>query len=308
MGRQGVLITYPMKKMHDTNDLVVGVDIGGSHISACIVDIHAREIHRQTAVHFPVDARGNPADILDRWAECILTSVQMTGMPVRSVGMALPGPFDYENGISYIKGLDKYEQLYGYHVKTELSKRLLIQPEHIRMKNDATCFLIGERAFGKAKQADNVVGITLGTGLGSCWAHDGRTEDGDLWCFPYKGSHAEEHISTRWILDQYEIAYGQPAFDVKEIAEKAETDLRVAAIFKAYGKSLGEVIGLRYGGDYPEKVVFSGGITNIWHLFAPSLAAALHSFGPEIELEVSELQEVSAMAGAAMLWSERNIT
>jgi hypothetical protein len=54
--------------------------------------------------------------------------------------------------------------------------------------------------------------------------------------------------------------------------------------------------------------VFIGGITNIWHLFAPSLAAALHSFGPEIELEVSELQEVSAMAGAAMLWSERNIT
>lgn len=297
-----------MKKIHDANDLVVGVDIGGSHISACMVDIQAREIHQQTEVHFPVDARGNPADILDRWAEAILASVQVSGQPVRSVGMALPGPFDYENGISYIKGLDKYEQLYGYNVKTELSNRLRIQPELIRMKNDATCFLMGERAFGKAKGTDNVVGITLGTGLGSCWAHDGRIEDGDLWCFPYKDSLAEDHISTRWILDQYEIAYGQPAFDVKEIAEKAETDLRVAAIFHAYGKSLGEVIGLRYGSDYPEKVVFSGGITNIWHLFAPSLAAALGSFGPEIELEVSELQEVSAMAGAAMLWSERNIT
>jgi glucokinase len=293
-----------MKNIHDTNDFVVGVDVGGSHISACCVDIHAGEIHHHTLVHLTVDSKGKPEDILDRWAEAILTSVQMTGMPVRSVGMALPGPFDYEKGISYIRGLGKYEQLYGCHVKNELSKRLLIQPEHIRMKNDATCFLMGERAFGKAKQIDNVVGITLGTGLGSCWFHDGRIEDGDLWCFLYEGSHAEDRVSTRWLLEQYENACGQRALDVKEIAEKAKTDPRAAAIFHAYGKSLGEVIGLRYAGDYPEKVVFGGGITNIWQLFAPSMAAAIGSFGTQIELEVSGLLEISAMAGAAMLWSE----
>ena len=79
----------------------------------------------------------------------------------------MPGPFDYEEGVSLITGLHKFESLYGLNVKELLAASLHIVPGMIQMNNDAICYLAGERKAGAVKDGSYVAGLTLGTGLGS---------------------------------------------------------------------------------------------------------------------------------------------
>ncbi len=73
----------------------------------------------------------------------------------------MPGPVDYERGICYIKDQGKYDQLYGLNIKDLLAARLGIPPDHIRMMNDALCFLKGEIAGGAIKGCKSALGLTL---------------------------------------------------------------------------------------------------------------------------------------------------
>ena len=64
----------------------------------------------------------------------------------------MPGPFDYEEGISYIAGNDKYEAFYGLNVKNMLADELKIKPSNILMKNDASCFFSRRSVRGCCKR------------------------------------------------------------------------------------------------------------------------------------------------------------
>src|SRR5699024_1768192 len=96
---------------------------------------------------------------------------------VRSIALAFPGPFDYEKGISWITGLDKFEALYGLNVKELLIKSLKevkyfnYSNTQIFMHNDATSFAFGENNQSKA---DRGAYFTIGTGFGSTFIEKGK--------------------------------------------------------------------------------------------------------------------------------------
>jgi glucokinase len=50
-------------------------------------------------------------------------------LPQVRIGISMPGPFDYENGICLIKGQNKYEALYGLYIKGLLADKLGIEPD-----------------------------------------------------------------------------------------------------------------------------------------------------------------------------------
>jgi glucokinase len=56
------------------------------------------------------------------------------------IGFAMPGPFDYEKGISWLNGNAKYETLYGYDLKLLLAEHLGVYKENIYFINDAAAF------------------------------------------------------------------------------------------------------------------------------------------------------------------------
>jgi len=63
----------------------------------------------------------------------------------------MPGPFDYVKGISYIRGVAKYENLYGINISDAVSVNLGIQDGFlIRFMNDASSFAVGEAWQGSA--------------------------------------------------------------------------------------------------------------------------------------------------------------
>src|SRR6187397_1253508 len=142
------------------DNMVLGVDIGGSHITAGLIDMETRTLRTDSIKRRKVNSADTAENIIAAWASLIK---EITGSSGVRIGIAMPGPFDYELGVSYIKGLEKYESLYGKNVKDLLAAALDIPAKHIRLKNDAGCFLQGETFAGSAKGYNSAIGLTIGT-------------------------------------------------------------------------------------------------------------------------------------------------
>ena len=126
------------------NNLVIGVDIGGTHITACMVDTDSGGIIDGACARGEIDPLQNMEHVIRSWAETIAACAKKHGSSINRLGIAMPGPFDYEKGISLITGLHKYECLYGLNVKQLLAAELGITSNSIRKMIDATAYLAGE--------------------------------------------------------------------------------------------------------------------------------------------------------------------
>src|SRR5699024_7000271 len=104
------------------------------------------------------------------------------------------------------------------NVKEELTERL--STPHILFINDAAAFLQGEVFYNQLTKHDKILGITLGTGLGSAvWAKGEKAFDADLWNSPYRNSIFEEHMVTRFLVKRFEELSGFAEKGFKEIIE-----------------------------------------------------------------------------------------
>lgn len=120
---------------------ITGVDIGGSHITVAAIDMDNRQCATESVSRQMVDSRSAAVELLDGWAAAIGRCAEMhdTGQ----IAIAMPGPFDYDAGVSYIKDQSKFDALYGINIKEALAARLSISADNILMDNDASCFLRG---------------------------------------------------------------------------------------------------------------------------------------------------------------------
>lgn len=101
----------------NSNSFVIGTDIGGSHITAGIIDACGGNLDDQLLIRSRMDTSGSVEYILNLWSATILKA--MNGREGRStkLGIAIPGPFNYDKGISLIQGQGKFDALYGLNVK-----------------------------------------------------------------------------------------------------------------------------------------------------------------------------------------------
>src|SRR6187431_2124409 len=119
------------------NKIVLGVDIGGSHITATMVDLERGNRIDNSEVREPVNAKGTVDEIISLWTDVINRAFVNQNISVKKMGIAMPGPFDYNKGIAWMKNQDKYDSLYGLNVKDLLAKSLHISPDCIKFLNDA---------------------------------------------------------------------------------------------------------------------------------------------------------------------------
>lgn len=284
------------------NYKVIGIDIGGSHITAGIVDLKSRKLVNNSLIRKHVNSKGSAEEILKTWTELIEQLFSNYPLIQKKIGMAIPGPFDYKNGICLIKGVDKFESLFNLNIKKLLAEKLQTTSENILMMNDASCFLKGEVFGGAAVSCDNVIGITLGTGLGSARFHSGQTFEGDLYSSPFKDGMSEDYVSNRWLLKRYRDITGNEAKNVKELCEKIAEDQRIKILFAEFGKNLGEVL-CGYAQKHKcETIVIGGNISNAWELFISETKSILDTLPKKVDIKKSELGEDGALIGAASLW------
>ncbi|MCY7420405.1 MAG: ROK family protein [Chitinophagaceae bacterium] len=286
------------------NKIVAGIDIGGSHITVALVDLKAHSIIPGSLIRRHVNSKGNTEQIIKEWTGAIANCKACHPDTSKKIGIAMPGPFDYKRGISLIKDLDKYEALYNLNVKELLADELQIEATDIFMMNDASCFLKGEVFGGAARDRNNVIGITLGTGLGSATFKDEIVYDGDLYYAPYKDSFAEEYLSTRWFIKRYKELSGTTVKNVKEIGQQIASDESASIVFAEFGYNLGEVLAAYIKKHNAENVVIGGNIINAWELFINEAKQVLQHYSLQVSLVKASLGEEAALMGAASLCAQ----
>ncbi len=282
-------------------DWITGIDIGGTHITVCQVNPATGVMKEESMTRYAVDPSLGADLVIKNWAAAIKACLTQAGMAAGRLGIAMPGPFDYEKGISYIKGLSKYESLYGLPVKKMLAEELGIVESDISMMNDALAYVRGECALGCARGARDVLGITLGTGLGSAIYRKGMMVEGDLYCFPFREGMAEDYCSARWFLRSYEAKTGLRLKGVKELALRANDELEALALFQEFGTTLGEILLSRYAEKLPSTLVIGGNIARAWYLFLPTLKEKLND---RCEIKLASLGEAAALIGASFCAAE----
>jgi glucokinase len=259
---------------------VIGVlDIGGTHVTSARVDLASSSVEPDSRCRIALA----PDETREELLGGILRAAASAASPeISRWGVAAAGPFDYESGVCWIRGVGKLEALYGVDLRLELVAHLgLADPGLVRFLNDADAFLLGEWWAGAARGHERAVGLTLGTGLGSAFLADGRIvlsgpgvfPGGDAHVVEFRGLPVEETISRRGLL----ASYGPDGpIDVKEIADRARSgEPRARRTFDELATALGEFLSPWLGDFAPTRVVVGGSIARAWDLFGSTLEGAL---------------------------------
>jgi glucokinase len=285
---------------------VLVYDVGGSHVSAAVCHLNTYRLG-------PIMSAPHPEEETSDAFVSMLHSLGIRASaglePVAGAELAFPGPFNFEAGISQMK--HKLPYLYGVDLRKEIASRFAWKPLQVQFLHDSAAFLLGEIGAGAARGVARAVGITLGTGIGSAFAVDGRvvTEGrgvppgGELWDLPYEGGIIEDSVSTRAIQGNYKRRTGQSR-EVAELAEAVDTDPAAAEAFAEFGRHLGLALRGALASFAPQVIVLGGGISRSSHLFLPAAQREMHPLGAQ--LRVSALLDVAPLVGAGVEWFNRS--
>ena len=291
-----------MKTKNDT--AAIGIDIGGTHITAALVSLEDGQVLNGTKTRAAVNAHASAQEILDIWTIAIRDTRQKAGKPIPKIGFALPGPFDYNNGISLIKNLHKYDALYGLNIKELLASGLDMDAAGIRMRNDTEAYLAGEAICGAARGYSKAIGITMGTGLGSAKTAAGVTLDVNLGSSPFRESIADDYLSTRWFVKRYREYCGATIHGVKELLELREGPNKeaVSMILDEFYHNLALFLKGFIAAEDPDVVVIGGNIAEAYGLFYPPVRELLNGHCGRAIFKKAELGEDAALVGAVSYW------
>ena len=151
------------------NKYTIGIDLGGTNIKAGIFD---SGFTAAAELSIPTEAEAGPAHVLKRIRLAVMRLLEETGIEMRQIacmGMGIPGLLDPEEGLSiFSPNFPGWEKI---HIVNEM-KPFYNFPVYI--DNDVRVNLYGEWQQGAGRGCDNLVLLTLGTGLGSGIVHDGK--------------------------------------------------------------------------------------------------------------------------------------
>jgi len=292
-------------------NIAIGADIGGSHITCAAIDLVSGKILKDTVSERSVNNQAQSSDIINVWADALSGSLKKVQLEdVKGIGFAMPGPFDYVKGICYIRGVAKYENLYGVNVGEAIAGTLKVPDGFlIRFMNDASSFAVGEAWAGSAVNARKSLSITLGTGFGSAFISDRiPIVDGPLvprigcvYHLPYREGIADDYFSTRGLLGRYRMLTGKELKGVKELAALAGSDKAVAALFADFGENLAIFLAPWLIGFEAEILVIGGNISHAYNLFGEIFESTLKREKCSCKVALSKLKEDAALLGSAYL-------
>lgn len=274
------------------------LDAGGTQIkSAAFSDTGSRldEIHAA-----PSRAREGKDTVLENLLDIIARERDVlsgNGLACGCVGMAFPGPFDYENGISHMRGLGKYDAIEGVKLEEALKSfpgdKALPADTRLFFRHDVDSFALGtarrDPACGKAR----VLCLCIGTGAGSAFLENGQLlkhdprvpENGWIYCFPFHGMTVDDWISARGLERLARAAGFPPGMTGKDLyALCAEGDPRAAGVWNEFGKLIAEALRPFIASFRPGALVFGGQISKAEKFFGPAVREAF----PEAAMRLVE--------------------
>lgn len=267
----------------------IGIDLGGTNIKVGLVDENQNIVREEfTPTRAQRPAEEVIADIA-KVVQDVLKKQEVGFDQVAGVGIGCPGMIDAKNGtVPYSNNL-AWEQV----PFAQLLKKYMEQDCMVRISNDANCAALGEAKAGAAKGVDNVVLLTLGTGVGGGVIIDGKIFEGahaggaelghtsliygGEMCTCGRSGCVEAYVSaTALIRDAARAAEKDPASLMNPMMEEndgqmngkipfdamQQGDAAATAVVNRYFDYLAEAIANFVNLFRPDVVLLSGGICN----------------------------------------------
>lgn len=277
---------------------ILGVDIGGTNIRVGLVD----DNELTNIVSFKINKNSNVKEIIN---DLVLLIEHFKNQQIEGIGIGVPSVVDVEKGIVYnVQNIPSWKEV---HLK-EILEDMYKVPVYVN--NDANCFAVGEKYFGKIKGYKNAVGLITGTGLGAGIIINDRLFTGnncgagEFGMIPFKDNIYEYYCSGQFFENKYNISG-------EECSKRAErNDVEALKIFSEYGANLGEAIKMIMYGIDPQIIVLGGSVRKSYKFYMNEMWKSIKNFAysesvKRIKIEISERKHIAILGAAALYYDAK---
>lgn len=309
----------------------IGIDVGGTNVKIALVDtkgkiVYSNSVPTRAEMGYEYTVNNIKQAIYD-----LLKETKLTTKDIEGIGFGFPGQVDYKAGI-----VRNAPNIPGW-VEVPIAK--LIEDEFkipTRVDNDVRCAALGELNYGAGKGCENLICITVGTGIGSGLILNGKLVRGasnaageighiklqmnggpicgcgDTGCLeafasgPSIVAMAEDYIRGGKSTKFREMASGGQItpYIVCEAAKAGDpVAQRIFTIMGEYiGIGLASVVNLLN----PERIIVGGGVADAGEILLAPMAEALKKramkiAGSAVEIVPAQLGNTAGVIGSSLL-------
>jgi glucokinase len=272
---------------------LIGVDLGGTKITTALIE--ENQIVRHYTCPTPFDQE--KMVVVEAISEAIS---EVYDSEIIGIGIGVPGLVDHEtNMVLDVTNIPTW---------TEVPLKQLLEARFhkpVFVNNDANCFALGEKYFGKGKPYHNLIGLTIGTGLGAgiiindhlySGRYSGAGEFGNIY---YRDSNIENYCSGMFFKNHN--------LSGKEQAEKASSgDANALALFDELGFHMAHGIGNILFALAPEAIILGGSVSQSFPLFEKSMRQAFADFPYQklyrnLKIELSTEPNIAVLGASSLV-------
>jgi glucokinase len=279
---------------------LIGVDLGGTKVTVGLV--LGEEIVEKKYALIPQNT--DDWRILADLIKNLISQIFFEYTDIKGIGIGVPSILDRDKGIIYeVQNIPSWQEV---HLADILREEFDVP---VFLDNDANCFALGEYYYGEGKNIDNMVGITIGTGLGAgiisrgSLLADANGGSGEFGMIPYKEGILEDYCSGKFFKKNY----NKNGEELMFAAEKGSVEALRA--FESFGYHLGNAIKIIMYAIDPQKVIIGGSVVKSAKFFNNSLLKSVNEFAYKKTLENFEIlyskRDDIAVLGAASLFFDR---
>ena len=294
----------------------IGVDLGGTNLRAAAIDRDGNLLEKVEGAT-PLSA-GREAVVSDIVGSIV--KLRTTGGPEHlvGIGIGMAGFIIIEKGI--ISDSPNLPGFQNFAIRDEIERQLQAP---VQLENDANVAALGEKWMGAGREVDDLVLLTLGTGIGGGIISGGKVlhgfvgmagEMGHMTVIPGGnpcpcGNHGclEKHASATAVTAMAKMMGLGDHLTAKDVSELALAGNRHAqVVYERMGIALGIALAALVNIFNFPLYLLSGGVLPAWDLFAPAMFDEIKSRSfvfrnTSTRIEKATLGSEAGLFGAAYL-------
>jgi glucokinase len=275
---------------------ILGIDLGGTNARAGIVEDGMPKNVNSISIH----SEGSANEVMNELLNLIDQTMDSS---VEAIGIGVPSVVDIEEGVVYdIQNIPSWKEVHMKEVLEEQYHRPVL------VNNDANCFALGEKYFGKGRNIHSMVGLIIGTGIaGGIIINDqlytgANCGAGEFGMVDYQDQYYEYYVSGQY----FENVYHTKGEEVFRKAQKG--DQTALSIFEEFGVHLANAIKMILYTFDPEQIILGGSVSRAYPYFKSSMRERIHTLAyhkslEKFRVEVSELNNGGILGAAALYYN-----
>jgi glucokinase len=272
---------------------VIGIDLGATNIRGAVVnDEDISEI-----ISRRIQTKGTEEQVL---VDVYSLIDALIDAEVKAIGIGVPSVVDVKLGIVYdVVHIPSWKEV---HLKEILEKKYNVP---VFVNNDANCFALGEYYFGKGKGVEDMIGLTIGTGLGagviiSNHLYAGKNcGAGEFGMVDYLENNYEFYCSGSF----FQNVYGLNGEDVFKRAQAGDEE--ALKLYAELGMHLGNAIKMIMYTYDTGLIILGGSVQLAFEFFEKAMWERIQTFAfPKsiegLEVKTSALENAGILGAAAL--------